>query len=289
MRRGWPLLVLLAACRSVPPAPGGPVGVRAVGAQGSAAPGAEVWLAREGTRVTGRCDDDGRAVFKGLPDATYDVYVRHSAGWCTGSARAGAEETALRLRPFGRLQGRVRDARSGELLPEFWINLRADEFPPGNQLTLRDADGLLDWRGLVAGRLHAVVGAPGHRNVELDLGRVGPGQDVEGLDLRLEPAVNVAGWVMDDATGRPLRGALVELRQDTRLLFLTLAASRFSVPPTRADGAFRFPLLAPGLYELRCEAPGFAEERRRLRIEAEPAPPALEVRLRALTASKPHE
>ena len=90
-------------------------------------------------------------------------------------------------------------------------------------------------------------------------------------------------------SGRPVRGALVELNQDRRLLFVTLSSSRFSVPPTREDGAFRFAQLAPGVYELRCEAPGFVEERREVRIEAGAAPAPLEVRLRALTAPKPHE
>jgi hypothetical protein len=86
-----------------------------------------------------------------------------------------------------------------------------------------------------------------------------------------------------------VRGALIELRQDSRLLFLTLSSSRLSVPPTRTDGAFRFAQVVPGLYELRCEAPGFVEERRDVRIDAGAPPGPLEVRLRALTAPKPHE
>jgi hypothetical protein len=64
---------------------------------------------------------------------------------------------------------------------------------------------------------------------------------------------------VSDSTGRPLRGAIVELR-------LPASSDSIRTVTTGADGKYRFERIVPGLYVLTVQLPGFGSAIRDLEI-----------------------
>jgi hypothetical protein len=210
--------------------------------------------------------------------------VRHASGWLSAEVETGGVPRELRLREFGTLRGTVVEPETKAPVPACWVNLLSEDFPPGNRADLRTPGGRLEWRALFAGRVRCVVGASGHLNAEVDLGRVREGEDRGGLHVELGRSLDLAGVVVDAETGRPVPGARVELRADRRFLFVTWMVSRFYAPPTGPEGRFRLQGLRAGRTTLRGDAPGYASLERDLALDA--ATPPDEVRLELRRAAE---
>jgi protocatechuate 3,4-dioxygenase beta subunit len=167
---------------------------------------------------------------------------------------AAASSPVIALQRAANVGGRVRD-EAGRPLERVRIELVAPGAPPGSSppaVAFSGADGRFEIPGVAPAETFELAAAhEGFAHARLRI----PATEAAGLDIVLSPAgVDLEGTV-EDADGRLLQGARVELtwsadadgeRGETKAT-------------TTVDGSFSFTGLTPGeRVDLRVEAPGYA-------------------------------
>ncbi len=239
--------------------------VRVVDFEGSPVPGARIELVtgRESRRV-GAADAQGRFVAAGLPAGTAAVSAT-AAGLAPAARQAvqlmgGQEsEVVLTLDPLLVLEGIVHTRGQREPVGQSEMRLvprDALDRPEGRErLALSNAEGRFRFEDVAPGSYvltgyHARFGR-GHYSIL----RIAAGdRGVVRQDIHLDPVGSISGWVRTTA-GDGIAGARVR------------AVGRDGTDPTprkvesAATGAFVLSDLAPGLFRLDVEAPGFEPAR----------------------------
>lgn len=162
------------------------IGGRVVDEAGAPVRGALVGAAGRADRNVARTNDQGRFTL-GLLAAEPVRVVARKPGFLFGIAGRVDPWTLnleLRLARGGSVSGRV----TGDPLPRRWRVRLSGRGTIRWGSTLCRGGGLFSVTRVPAGRYDVLVDAPGHRlevPVSIDLG---PGESIEGLDLRLRPA-----------------------------------------------------------------------------------------------------
>jgi RNA polymerase sigma factor (sigma-70 family) len=211
-------------------------------------------------------DADGRFTFLGLPPGPVVVgaTVRGFERIELDLADIGSEELELRLRPAGKLAGRVIDAATGAPIARFRVKVQADWNAPeahrlrsgpgmwSRGLWIEDPEG--EWvmeDDLPADRWVVVeVEAVGFAPARIERAVTAVDPDPAACVIALVRQTVVRGQVVD-VDGAPVAGAVVSL------------VGRRDGPRATTDGAGRFELLglAAGETTLAVEAEGFARLR----------------------------
>jgi protocatechuate 3,4-dioxygenase beta subunit len=183
-----------------------------------------------------------------------------------GTPCAGQTEISL-VKLGGRISGRVLDGRR---FPIAGVRVKAE--PPegrvrwATQGTVSGADGTFRLSAPSKGEVRLVAGHPDWVSASI-VAEVG-----EGVEIVLSRGVIVRGKVTDEV-GEPLAASIV-LRADGREVASAVAAP---------DGAFTAGRVAPGSYQLRASAAGFADQTILLGIEEPPEGSAEQTRSVELT------
>jgi 5-hydroxyisourate hydrolase-like protein (transthyretin family) len=221
---------------------------------------------------------DGAYEFSGLAPGEYQFNIdgQNRRGGVRVSAEIpDAPEFRLDLRyPEGGLEGRVVDARDGSPIADARVTARrvqtqesggwlgrmvAQESGVARETSAED--GSFKFTRLDAGAFQLTVSPP--RGGEQDEARryaasapltieVRTDQVERGIELRLPPALALAGRVLDEGGAAVAEAQLIATRVDLE-----------GAAPERAtsgeDGAYRFDSLAEGKYDLSASAEGFAD------------------------------
>jgi hypothetical protein len=215
---------------------------------------------------------DGSFRLLGLGERDY-ILEAGAAGFEVSSrvpARGGAEGVEIALQVLAALAGQVIDAESGEPVTAFTALASPLEeltgIYSGACQTFEGPSGTFELRGVTEGLQHVFVLAPGYAPARSRPLRVGRGEYLGGVEVRLSPGVALTGRILG-AEGGPAAGV-------TCLLVADLPAPQAVEGPrlvrsfrpvrqearTQEDGSFLFTGVAPGIYtvEVRCEGTLFA-------------------------------
>jgi Carboxypeptidase regulatory-like domain len=245
--------------------------------------GALVWAGL----LTGRADGDGVYTLTGPRQELRGVSAA-AAGYSTGLGMFGdfrgsspptgetsSEGPAISLAPTASLRGIVVDS-DGAPLRSVEIEIDAKRGPLRRGTVFRppsissrsgrtSAQGRFQIHGLLLDSGYQLSFAKdGFAPAKVDIDELGAREDREALRVVLEPGRRGVGWVVDERDA-PVAGAEVRLDEAPDAAprgsrrFFDLDAGQ-DEPDAVADGEGRFEVvdLAPGRYDLRAEAPGFA-------------------------------
>jgi len=232
--------------------------------------------AEESTAIAPRrvdCDEQGRFRVEGLPamrELQLLAFAKAAKPGAWQEAELAGRGRRLRLRSGEErvelvltvieartLEGRVVDA-AGEPVPGLALTLsNSDRKLVGGVVRncATDAEGGFRFAGLARGSYELHAEPLGHRRLREKLRIPAAPQAVEALELVLEPAGGIAGWVVDEA-GESVPWARVKAA--AQRLFEQAGPTR-AKSSTRADdfGRFELPNLQPGSWSLAAEARGY--------------------------------
>jgi protocatechuate 3,4-dioxygenase beta subunit len=175
-----------------------------------------------------------------------DLAMRLLTLLCLAAAPLWAQTTAAP--PSASVEGVVTDALTGLPLPEVVVGFNG----PGNVPPVKtDEQGRYVGRGLVAAQYQVFVARAAGYSTRSVRVRLGIGQELKGVDLKLDKEAVLAGRVLDKDT-HPVIGARVSIRgQGYRGGRPTLTSFRSVI--TNDLGEFRITGLNPGKYYLEAE------------------------------------
>ncbi|HVR99794.1 MAG TPA: carboxypeptidase-like regulatory domain-containing protein, partial [Thermoanaerobaculia bacterium] len=242
----------------------------------------EEWPGTRGSGdAIGATDDQGRFQID-LEPGPVELSVQ-AEGYRRGSWRGEVPEKGdarpaeIRLERGATLEGRVLDAEGNPVggadvsvssgMGFFEMMDLGGDRPDARS----DGNGRYRLRGLETGVFQVLASASeGEATTSVSF-EVQPG--VNQLDLTLETGVEVAGHVRDDA-GLPVAGAAVQL------FSITAMNGQFLDAISATDGAFHFPHVPDGTYQLMARKRGLAPAHQDLEVAGQPLS-ALDVRLAA--------
>jgi RNA polymerase sigma factor (sigma-70 family) len=192
---------------------------------GSGAPVPEVRVLAGGGATSGETTTaaDGTYRIENLGDAgllMVDVYSEEHAFGRRFGVPVGSAGVDFVLSRYGRVRGRVLDAATGKPLERFELRPISYRPQPGSEGRYPG-----DWRRFDAStgefllervepfEVQIEARADGSAQAASRRFRVGEGETVEGVDLRLERGVTLPIRVVDAATGEPLAGARVRAHE----------------------------------------------------------------------------
>lgn len=222
---------------------------------------------------------DGSFEFEGLAAGEYRFQIGEArlAGERLGEVRMTVDipdqpEVVLDLAlPSGSISGSVVDETTGAPIPRAFVALRALDAPTPTgflggmmrgQANLErewtEEDGLFEFERLEAGRYRLEAGPPRWGNERDAWAPIEPmeislreGQRFDGLTLHLKPSLGLEG-VVRGPDGAPVSGARLFARRGEE------DALQSSSARSDEQGAFQIRGLAPGTWEVRVQASGFA-------------------------------
>jgi protocatechuate 3,4-dioxygenase beta subunit len=206
-------------------------------------PDAATWSAADGTYVLrAACRDDYVSLRAETPDR---VGLTSSA---PVSAGVGPLRCDVHVEPLGRMEVSTVDL-GGRPVPGMGLRLQG----PEERIGAAGADGLAVFDRLRSGTYVVKPSYEQRRHKELPEveRRVGVGEHVHDVRLRLDPPRGLSGVVVDEE-GRPAAGVGVRLKADEPFVFTDRWQTEESWwhwgTETDGAGAFRFENLAPGGY-----------------------------------------
>lgn len=174
-----------------------------------------------------------------------------------GPGQQGAGAQSRSLTGTAVIEGRVLHRRTGEPIPRASLSLRTSDGRQG-LMTTADAEGKFRFEEVAAGSYRISAERRGFLRGDFGARRtfqagslvtVADGQEVKGVDVKLDPQSVLSGQVLDEY-GEPFERAQVEL-----LRFGFVQNRQQLVPVNQAStddlGQFRIWNLAPGRYYLR--------------------------------------
>lgn len=213
-----------------------------------------------------RTQPDGSFWFQGLGPGGADLTVQ-AAGYGDVVVRnqaPGPRVLEIVVARCGRVSGTVVDELGG-VLDRFTIQLSAthDEGvsrPVRKPQTFRSDPGF-ELHDVPAGSYEITFGAPGFATRVIPV-RLSSGEDVSLGAVRLSPVGSIHGRVVDERTGAPVPGAVVEaVDPDAYFPLRPGAPSAFRGARSNPEGTFVLSDLRPGRVELRVDHPGFCSAR----------------------------
>lgn len=230
---------------------GSPVSRARVGAQmlgGSAADALETMA-----------DHNGAFVFFEVPEGEFELRATDSSAETVSKplkVSYGVEDIVLTLPSKTQISGQVVDDVSKLPVERFQIAaLRpgddASQSFGQNSVFVFDSDGLFTFHTSLPSP-SMIVRAEGYREGRINLGRVEPGQAVDGVTVSLEPNGESIEGIVKDANGRPLSGISI---------FVGNKHTGFAVTHTDGAGAFALEswmLPAGSGVAITAYAPGYA-------------------------------
>ncbi|GMV92886.1 MAG: hypothetical protein AMXMBFR82_26640 [Candidatus Hydrogenedentota bacterium] len=211
----------------------------------------------EGQTFTRRAttNADGKYVIEGLPGGTCEVHIfdtryMEARQW---DVATGAEHVDFELGPRARINGQVLRADTGEPLTRFEVlvhpglAMKVSPWMEHEFVQMQDDEGrfTLDNVPGSMGFVFVAARAPGYAASVRELPGIAAGHVVDGVVLRLAPAVAVRGVVVNEA-GQPIAGALIfagGMPEDSTPE--TGASTR-----TGADGAFSLEGVGPDVEQV---------------------------------------
>ena len=215
--------------------PGGSIAGTVVDAAGTAMAGARIRLLKMenqseefrraqkyfgGSYKSTVTEDDGSFIIDGLPEGAYSV-VGEMVGYRKEELEGvspGDDGIRIVLVLSAALAGRVTDQATGAPLTSYRLGLKLEgsesRFPWGRTREVNDPDGRFKREDLDPGLYEVRLEAPGYVPFTTEL-EIAQGERLE-QDFFLVRAGRLAGVVVDQATGAPLRGAYVKLVPDLR-------------------------------------------------------------------------
>ena len=191
--------------------------------EGKPVPGATVTLARPPRGAISRqsrADPAGRFVLPGLPDQKQGLLV-DASGFVSvrvTDVLPGAEPARIVLHRTATAEGRVQVDPDGVRPDRFRIvacRLDRPEDRATRVKTFTDATrGTFRWEGLEPGLWQFQVHAKGFAFARSEAVQLGSGQATVLPAFQLQPAVCIAGMVVDDVSCRPIAGARVMARDE---------------------------------------------------------------------------
>ncbi len=236
---------------------------RVADAEGRPIPGASVSAVSgevHSSRVTS--DDNGSFVLSGFAQGASIFLSATAAGHSEVSKVVSAPENGvvLVLPRHGVLRGRVEDTET--LTPVKAFQIRLGVFGPKGK-TFRSEEGNFEWGALPPGRWDFVATAPGYQAAEVRGIEIRAGETTEAVVFSLSKGFELAGRVVDAATGLGLPDVSVNYHPATEV---KSSAWHFhasaSGQQTDADGNFKFDGLPDGKVTVIAKSPFHAEARR---------------------------
>ncbi|MCG3172986.1 MAG: hypothetical protein GMKNLPBB_01158 [Myxococcota bacterium] len=216
----------------------------------------------------------GRFEFTGLGPGTFRLNAA-ADGYMPveySGLRAGETNLKITLPAAGIIQGRVR-ALDGTIPPLYTIRYFVEAAPPqardGHAMSFQNQrgqqdfanpDGSFELRNLVAGQyslMAAADGMTGRLPVHVEVKR---GSRVTGVEILLDSGAEVSGKVLDEKTGKPVKGARVIARYvppNLRGGFGRGRSLRLGAGETGPDGHYVLPHVPAGDASLLVFADGY--------------------------------
>ncbi|MBM3289425.1 MAG: hypothetical protein FJY92_04670, partial [Candidatus Hydrogenedentes bacterium] len=223
---------------------------------------------------------DGTFELNELRGPVFDLSVSADEGIAKQAAVPVGTNVTLRLTPPASLSGRVVDT-AGDPVPGCSVRLTNQDdagkvasfisvmqnmfgAQPGGQST--NADGAFEFAKLAPGRYVVRANSASRGTAETSPLTVAAGQDVTGVEIRLNAGVTISGTVVGPS-GELVRGATVQLgpvTQDTaaNLVSAFIPAGVMKTAGTTTtgeDGAFTLNQVAPGTYRLTASHSDYAK------------------------------
>ena len=198
----------------------------------------------------------GRFTLRGLAPGSYTVTAWHAGRTIEiENVAAGTDNVAFVFPPAAKVTGRVLDAKTQAIVPDFELGYSSNDARTGEEMFSRQpsprnsADGSFSLDNLAPGDVTLTVLAEGYRPVYYPAAALEPGETREVV-VTLELGGVLQGRVVDPQ-GQPVAGAKVALRSPENL-----------VPriDTSADetGRFEFTSYTPELTEIAAADANFA-------------------------------
>lgn len=206
-------------------------------------------------------DDEGAFTLSGFAAGASVVLSASAAGYSEANkvVRAPEGDVVVVLQRHGALRGRVEDAGTLAPIQAFQIRMGLGS----RWRSFRTPDGTFEWEDLPPGRWNFVAQVPGYQSAELAEIEIRAGEATEGVVFSVTKGAELAGRVVDAATGVGLPDATVNFHVASDV---KSAAWRFHSDPsaqrTDAEGNFKFDGLPPGKVTLIAKSPLYAEGRR---------------------------
>lgn len=169
---------------------------------------------------------DGSFTLRGLRDQSYRLHVIETtdemrifaqAQSPAQTAKAGDDGVELSLSPPTGLSFRLLDAESGAPIEDFNAELGRGWLQGLGEPDIRDESGKLTYQDVPLGNGEASsnfkVSAEGFQSLTLSDVKLERGAVLDLGDLRLEPVPMIRVTVLDDKTGKPIKGARVRLNE----------------------------------------------------------------------------
>jgi hypothetical protein len=205
-------------------------------------------------------DGAGRFALRGLDPGFYLVAASREgfAPARRGRVRTGTSDLELRLSPGGRLEGTVRDRRTGRPVAPFTVVVRLRRGPlrlvPAASVAVIDPAGRYALSSLPPGPAVVNVVSPSHApSADVDVTIPAPPAGPAIADFDLLPGGRLTGRITERGSGRPLPGASVVIEG---ALESPTVLPLHSEALTGPDGRFTLDGLPAQPFSLFASAPG---------------------------------
>jgi Carboxypeptidase regulatory-like domain/PDZ domain len=204
-----------------------------------------------GAEVQSRSGADGRFRLDGLAPGTWGI-VAERAGLAPARAwaQAGAKDVRLRLAAGGRIEGKVRDRRTGKPVAPFTVLVASYRV---QAVSVIDPSGRYALEDLPNRTVGLSVIAPGYAPTpEVRVRVPAPGATPAVADFDLVPAGRLKGVVLSRGSRKPVAGATVEVEGMPPSVAIPVRIET----ATAQDGRFDLAGVSEGAMSLFASAPG---------------------------------